>query len=57
MMTDGLLIEAKAIVGGYVMISAESQEEAVEQACGRPGLDSRMEVEVRPVVERDGKGG
>jgi hypothetical protein len=50
MVTDGPLIEAKEIVGGYVMITAKSLEEAVELASACPGLDYRMAVEVRPVV-------
>ncbi len=47
--TDGPYAEAKEVVGGYVLISAASLEEAVEAAGGCPGLDYRMTVEVRPL--------
>lgn len=48
-MIDGPYAEAKEVIGGYVMISASSLEEAVEAARGCPGLDCHMAVEVRPV--------
>ena len=47
--TDGPFAEAKEIVGGYVLITAGSFEEAVEIVRDCPGLDYRMAVEVRPV--------
>lgn len=50
MVTDGPLIEAKEIVGGYVMVTAKNLEEAVNLARGCPGLDYRMAVEVRPLA-------
>lgn len=50
--TDGPYAEAKEIVGGYVLITAESFEQALEAARDCPGLDYRMAVEVRPVKLR-----
>jgi len=50
--TDGPFAEAKEIVGGYVLITAESLSHAVEAARDCPGLDYRMAVEVRPVKQR-----
>lgn len=49
---DGPLIEVKELVGGYMIVSAESLEEAVEVASACPGLvgpGSGVEViEIRP---------
>ncbi len=50
--TDGPYVEAKEVVGGYVLISAASLEEAVEAARDCPGLDYHMVVEVRPIRSR-----
>ena len=36
--TDGPLIETKEIVGGFMVVSAESYDEAIEIAIGCPGL-------------------
>lgn len=47
--SDGPYVEAKEIVGGYVLISADNLEQAVKIARDCPGLDYRMAVEVRPV--------
>ena len=49
--TDGPYAEAKEIIGGYVLIAADSFEAAVDIARDCPGLDYRMTVEVRPVRE------
>jgi hypothetical protein len=35
---DGPLIEAKEIVGGYMVVAAESYDRALEIAAGCPGL-------------------
>ena len=51
--TDGPYPEAKEIVGGYVLINADSLEAAVEAARDCPGLGYHMAVEVRPVIVRD----
>jgi hypothetical protein len=47
--TDGPFAESKEIVGGYVMIRADTLDQAVEFARGCPGLDYGLAVEVRPV--------
>jgi len=48
--TDGPLVEAKEIVGGYIVISAASQAEASQLARGCPILALGGAVEVRPVM-------
>ena len=48
-MSDGPYPEAKEIVGGYVLITADNIGQAVAIARDCPGLDYRMAVEVRPV--------
>ena len=48
-MSDGPFAETKEIVGGYVLIKADTLAQAVEFARDCPGLDYRMSVEVRPV--------
>ena len=48
-LTDGPYLEAKEIVGGYVIVKAENETAAVEIARDCPGLDYRMAVEVRKV--------
>jgi hypothetical protein len=52
--SDGPYPEAKEIVGGYVLISADNLDQAVEIARGCPGLDHQMVVEVRPVLHGTG---
>jgi hypothetical protein len=52
--TDGPFAESKEIVGGYVLLAADSFEHAVEAARECPGLDYRMAVEVRPVKQMRG---
>ena len=51
-MTDGPYVEAREIVGGYILISADSLDHATEIARGCPGLDHRLAVEVRPIRTR-----
>jgi len=50
--TDGPYAEAKEIIGGYVLITADSFEHAMELGRACPGLDYGMGVEVRPVMSR-----
>ena len=38
--TDGPLVEVKELVGGYMIVEAESLEQAIEVASGCPGLVS-----------------
>lgn len=47
--TDGPYPESKEIVGGYVLIAADNEDQAIEAARDCPGLDHGMVVEVRPV--------
>jgi len=51
-MTDGPYLEAKEIVGGYVILKVANLQAAINQARACPGLDYRMAVEVRPVKYR-----
>lgn len=48
---DGPFAEAKELIGGYILLSASSLEEAVAIAEGCPNLPYGMEVEVRPVAQ------
>lgn len=48
--TDGPFAEAKEEIGGYVVISADSLEEAVAIAQGNPMLDHGHTTEVRPMA-------
>ncbi len=48
--TDGPFVEAKEVVGGYMIVSAESMEEAVEVARQSPGVAMPgSSVEVREI--------
>lgn len=47
--TDGPFVEAKEVVGGYVIVSAANYAQAVELARGCPGLEMGTIVEVREV--------
>ena len=48
--SDGPFVEAKEIVGGYVIVAAASLEHAMEIAQGCPGLQQPgTTVEVRPI--------
>ena len=47
--TDGPYAEAKEMVGGYVIVSADSLAQAVEIAKGCPGFEYGTNVEVRPI--------
>ena len=47
--TDGPYSETKETVGGYILISAQNLDEAVEIARECPGLDYQLTVEVRPI--------
>jgi hypothetical protein len=48
--TDGPFAESKEAVGGYLIFSAASLEEAVEIARGWPLLECGSSVEVRPIA-------
>ena len=48
--TDGPFIEAKEVIGGFMIVSAENMEEAVEVARQSPGVWSPgSSVEVREI--------
>lgn len=51
-LADGPFPEAKEAVGGYILIQAESLEEAVKIASDWPLLAYDAFVEVRPVVNQ-----
>ena len=53
--TDGPYIEAKEILGGFVILEAESMEQAVEIASEWPSLASQPNatVQVQPGAVRD----
>jgi hypothetical protein len=49
--TDGPFIESKEIVGGYMLVAAESYERAIEVAKECPGvLSPGSSVEVREIA-------
>jgi hypothetical protein len=48
--TDGPFVEAKEVIGGYMIVSAKNIEEAIEVARGCPGLVSLGSgVEIREI--------
>ena len=47
--TDGPFIEAKEVIGGFMIVSAESIEEAIEVARESPGIYPGSSVEVREI--------
>ena len=48
--TDGPFVESKEVIGGFMIVSAESLEQAIEIASGVPGLVSPGSgVEVREI--------
>ncbi len=48
--TDGPFVEAKEVIGGYMIVSAESMEEAVEVARQSPGVAMPgSSVEIREI--------
>jgi hypothetical protein len=49
--TDGPFTEGKELVSGYLMLHADSMEEAVEHSYGCPVLAHEGTVEVRKVME------
>jgi len=55
MVTNGPFGEIKETIGGYIMVKADSIEEAVEFAKGSPVLQGDGNtVEVRKIAKRDG---
>jgi len=55
MVTNGPFGEIKETIGGYIIVKADSVEEAVEFAKGSPVLQGEgNSVEVRKIAKRDG---
>lgn len=52
--TDGPYAEVKEIVGGFIIVSASSIEEATELANGCPALKTGGKVEVRDIMLFEG---
>jgi hypothetical protein len=52
--TDGPYAESKEMIGGYLVVKADSIDEAAEMAKGCPGLLYGFTVEVRTVLPMDG---
>jgi hypothetical protein len=50
--TDGPFIEAKEMVGGFVIVNATDIEEAVEISKGCPIFEMDGKLEVRPIQQR-----
>jgi hypothetical protein len=49
--TDGPFAEGKELLGGYIIIKAESLEDATQMAFGFPDFDIEGSVEVREVMQ------
>lgn len=47
--TDGPFVESKEVIGGYMIVSADSMEEAVEVARESPGAMPGSSIEVREI--------
>ena len=52
--TDGPFTEAKEVVGGYLLFTANSLDEATELGKGCPGFERGGIVEVREVTSLEG---
>jgi len=52
--TDGPYAELKEIVGGFIIVSAESTEDAIQLAKGCPALTNGGKVEVRDIMDLEG---
>ncbi|SHE58950.1 YciI family protein [Chryseobacterium takakiae] len=51
--TDGPFIEAKEMVGGYLIVNANDIDEAVEISKGCPIFEENGKVEVRPIQQQN----
>ena len=52
--TDGPYAEVKEIVGGFMIISTDSIEDAIKLAEGCPALQNGGKVEVRDIMNLEG---
>ena len=50
-MTDGPFVEIREQLGGFILVKAESLEEATTLAHGCPALDLQGSVEIRPLYQ------
>lgn len=48
--TDGPYAELKEIIGGFIIVTAESIDEAIQLAHGCPALSNGGKVEVRDIM-------
>ncbi len=48
--TDGPFVEIKEMLGSFIIVKAESLEEATTLAHGCPALDAGGSVEIRPII-------
>src|SRR4051812_48679863 len=48
--TDGPFVEIREMLGSFIIIKADSLEEATTLAHGCPALDANGSVEVRPIM-------
>jgi hypothetical protein len=51
--TDGPFVEAKEMVGGYLIINAKNIDEAVEISKGCPIFEENGKLEVRPIQKME----
>jgi hypothetical protein len=51
--TDGPFVEAKEMVGGYLIVNAKDIDEAVEISKGCPIFDMDGKLEVRPIQKME----
>ena len=49
--TDGPFVEIREMLGSFIIVKADSLEEATTLAHGCPALDAGGSVEIRPVYE------
>ena len=49
--TDGPFVEIREMLGSFMVVKAESLEEATTLAHGCPALDAGGSVEIRPVYQ------
>ncbi|MDB5281121.1 MAG: hypothetical protein JWO06_196 [Bacteroidota bacterium] len=47
--TDGPFVEIREILGSFIVVKADSLEEATTLAHGCPALDANGSVEIRPI--------
>ncbi len=48
--TDGPFVEIREMLGSFIVVKADSLEEATTLAHGCPALDSNGTVEIRPII-------